>query len=158
MSRKRSSRRSKPRGNSIAKANNIRVFKLIDPICQSLLIIFCIYCLDSDSDTPYQTILQIIVGWQVLSCLANFFLNPPDLLKKERVAWLITIVLYMVVYYLVGGHVKEQYIVVKQANNLTITLYDSILEAGAMIISFWYYVICFREIRGMLTSVTNESA
>jgi hypothetical protein len=158
MSSRRSSRRNKQRGNGITKANNVLVFKLVDPIIQSLLIIFFVYCLDSDTDIQYQGILQIIIGWQILSCIANFFLNPPDLLKKERIAWFIIILLYSGLYYFVGNHVHERFIVVKQANNSTIPLYDSIFEIGGMIISFWYYVICFREIRAMLTSRTNESS
>ena len=157
-SKRSSSRRTKSRGSQITRANNILVFKLIDPICQSLLFIFFIYCLDSDTEIQYQGILQIIVGWQILSCIANLLLNPPDQLKKGRLAFLVIIIVYMISSHFILTHVTEKIIVLKQTIKVSLPLYESISEAGTMILSFWYYVICFREIRAMLTSATNESS
>ena len=158
MSRNRSSRRTRSRGNHITRANNVLVFKLVDPICQSLLFIFFFYCLDSDTDTQYQVILDIIVGWQILSCLVNFLIRPVSLLKRARFLWLITMISYIVLYYFIEKTIPEKTIVLREAKNLNIPLHDMILEAGALIIAFWYYVICFREIRTMLTSVNNNAA
>ena len=158
MSSKRSSRKNKPRSNHIRRANNILVFKLVDPICQSLLFILFIYCLDSDTDIQYQMILQVIVAWQILSSLANLFLKIPDQFKKERLTYLAIIVLYTGLSYFIQTHVQEKFVIIKQANNISIPIYESILETGTMLISFWYYVICFREIRAMLTSVNNEAS
>ena len=158
MSSRRSSRRQRSRSSQITRANNVLVFKLVDPIIQSLLFILFIYCLDSDTEIQYQLILTLIVGWQILSCIANLFFNPPDQLKKGRMAFLITIVLYMTCAHFFLTNVHEKVVVITLANNIPINVYESIIQTITMIISFWYYVICFREIRAMLTSVNNESA
>ena len=64
----------------------------------------------------------------------------------------------MTLFYFIHDNVEKINVVIKQVNGLAIPLYEYILETGAMIISFWYYVICFREIRAMLTSVNNEAS
>lgn len=139
------------------RANNILLFKLVDPICQSLLLIFLIYCMDSDTETSYQTVLDILVGWQILSAIANFILKPADSLKQQRISFLVTICVYLGLTMVILRGVTEKVILIKQANNLSLPLYASIAALGTMILCFWYYVICFKEIRSMLTSVTNES-
>ena len=158
MSRRRSSRKKKSRRNHIRKANNILVFKLVDPICQSLLFIFFMYCLDSDNDITYQPILTTLTVWQILSGAANLLIKPPDQLRKPRIAFLITILSYMIVLNFVLAHIPEKNVVIGVFNDITIPLYHSIYEMGLAVISFWYYIICFKEIRAMLTSITNEAS
>lgn len=159
MSRRRSSRSNRSRGNRNIRANNILVAKLVDPVVQSLLFVFFIYCLDSDVDTmQYQTVITIIVFWQVISCVVNFILNHPEQMKVQRIMALIAMIVYYMAARYIMAHVQERQVVISLLNNVTINLYEAIIETGALVIAFWYYIICFREIRAMLTSVTNESA
>jgi hypothetical protein len=113
--------------------------------------------MDTETEIQYQLILTLIVGWQVLSSIANLIINPPEQAKTARLAFLGIMILYMV-----GGHffltnVTDRIIDIT-AFKAKLPLYQSLVELGMFLLAFWYYIICFREIRALLTSVNNQSA
>jgi hypothetical protein len=128
------------------------VAKLVDPIVQSLLIILFVLTLDTDFDFSPRRALYMIIGWQILSAVVNFILNVPTQLRRERIVYLVTIVLYMPLFFYLERHVNEIWITVRHGDDPTIPVYRIIFESVAIVISFWYYVICFREIRTMMGS------
>jgi hypothetical protein len=156
MQSKRSSRRTRRRRNSTARTNKIFVLKLVDPIIQSLLFILYIYCLDSTTELPHEVIFYFILGWQILSGATNLLTDPPDQLKKARIAFTITLVLYTLICSIVLQLVQEKNISIQQPNVMTIPLHEAIFETGGIIISFLYYIICFREIRTILTRMSEQ--
>jgi len=154
MSRKRSAkirRSSKITGR--LKNSNVMVLKLVDPIVQSFIFIYFVYCLDSAVVEPsYRTVLLVLLSWQLLSAFLNFFLKDPKLLKTERTSFVLIIIVYMVMFFYVEGHVKERYIGINETDIPNIPLHQTILMVGAVILSFWYTIICYREIKSLLNS------
>lgn len=152
-SRGRSSKSKTPRVSSRhLKYSNVMVLKLVDPIVQSLLFILFIYSLDTSAEFSYRQALNLLVGWQIVSSIANLFFNPPNQLRTERLICLLLIIIYMPVFFYFQRHLKEVWVQLRQAlyDDPTIPLYDIILESIAIIIAFWYYTICFREIRMLM--------
>ena len=138
------------------RSNNILVFKLIDPVIQSLLFILFVYCLDTDSSTAlmrYSTVLEIIIVCQVLSALINFIINEPQQLKMQRGLYLVVIALYALVYYYIARGKQE----VISGRGLTKMqpAEIAILSVG-LLICFWYYITCFREIRDLLAKAQKD--
>jgi hypothetical protein len=158
MERRRSSRRSSQPAKKVKRSNsiNILVFKSIDPVIQSLLIIFFLYCLDVETEYSHQTVLLYIVGWQIASAIINFFISDPKQLKTERLVCLVVLVVYMPCYYFFLTHVTEKFIAINKVETPTLPLYEIIITAFVLLIAFWYNVICYREIKSMLKGVNNE--
>jgi hypothetical protein len=152
-SRKKSSRSKPASGNRHIKSNNVMVIKLVDPIIQSLLFILFVYSLDTSAEFNYRKALYMIIGWQLISSVFNFIINPPNILKKERLIYLVVICLYMPCFFYIEAHVTEVWLTLRPGDNPDIPLYDLILESIAGLIAFWYYVICFREIREMMGKI-----
>jgi hypothetical protein len=144
-----SKKRKKTRRRS--GTNNILVFKLIDPILQSLLFIFFIYSIDTDSDTSYRSVLQLLVCLQLVSMVINFFISDENQLKNERFIYLGTIGLYLISFFIIGKTVNPKYVeVIMGSGPVKMDMLEIILMSVAVVISFWYFTICFREIRGLL--------
>jgi hypothetical protein len=70
------------------------VFKIIDPILQSLLFIFFIYSIDPNGITSYRNVLLALFSLQALSLLLNFFIKDKQQLKNERLLY-VTIFCFM---------------------------------------------------------------
>ena len=132
------------------------LLKLIDPIGQSVLIVFFLYCIDAEKTISYRSVLMILVAWQIISVFINFFLGELKLLKNERILYLVTITLYMTFFFLFEHHVKEQFIALDEGVKATIPLHRVITMSIAIIIAFWYNIICYREIRTLLGGVINR--
>ena len=145
------STRKRKRINRRKVTNNLLVFKLMDPIVQSLLFIYLIYSIDTDSEVPYHTVFLLLFSLQIVSLLVNFFIIEENQLKKERVFYLGVITLYIFSFFLIRKTVNPKYIdVIIGSGPVKMDLNELILMSAAMVISFWYFVICFREIRGLL--------
>ena len=150
------SRRPKPKGNKLNKSHNIQLYKLIDPIVQSVLFIVFLYCLDAQSHLSYRLIMLIALGWQMLSCVVNYLINDTHQLKIQRTGFLILAVIYLFVYYYIQHNVPETMIAPDKGFKATIPLKQVILMTVAMVLAFWYNVICYQEIRKILGGVINR--
>jgi len=154
--------KKQPRRSRLMRSNNVLVFKLIDPICQSLLFILFVYVIDvdngfSDSGITYRSVLELIIGLQVLSAIINFFINEPKQLKTERVMYLVTISLYLLFYY-INRNGNEKYLeVIGGGGPVKMPVHEILLMTAGLLITFWYFVICFREIRSLLRKANNDS-
>lgn len=132
------------------------VVKLVDPIIQSLLFILFLLSLDTDFDFSPRKALYMIIAWQIASAVMNFVLNAANQLRKERIAYLITTILYTPLFLFLERHVNEIWLTARYGEDPSIPVYQIIFESVAIIISFWYYVICFREIRGMIGKTSAD--
>lgn len=151
--------RKRRTGRSASKqkkgSNNTLVFKFVDPIVQSGLFIFFIYCLDTNAETPYPRALLFLLGTQLASFIINIFVTAEELLKKERLVFI-----FCLAAYLTGA-----YFIVKTAHRTVFELFSVELHAtvlnvgiltGLTLISFWYFIICVREVRSMLPSMSDD--
>jgi hypothetical protein len=155
-SRRHSGRRRPSKGNKLAKNNNITLLKLLDPVVQSVLIVLFLYCIDDEKLFPYRIIFFILLIWQAVSALLNFLLTGMKLLTNERTIYLATMCIYMLFFFFFERHVKEHFVAFDEISKPNIPLYRLITMTIAMAIAFWYNLICYREIRTMLSGVVNR--
>ena len=152
--------KKKQRASRLMRSNNVLVFKLIDPIVQSLLFILFVYCLDADNGNVlmnYHDVLLIAIGCQVLSAFINFILNEPGQLKTQRILYLVTIAIYAPVYFYINRNIKEKYMeVVAGRGMMKMPLIEIFILTAGLIICFWYYITCFREIRDLLAKAQKD--
>ena len=132
------------------------LLKLIDPIVQSALIVFFLYCIDSEKHFPYRTVLLFLIGWQIVSVFINFFLQSLKLLKNERLLYLASIVLYMIFFFFFERHIKDELIPLDEGAKATIPIGRVIVMSIGIIIAFWYNFICYREVRSLLEVEINR--
>ena len=155
--------RKQPRRSGLMRSNNVLVFKLIDPICQSLFFILFVYVIDTDNgisgaSLSYRNVLGALICLQVFSVFINFIINEPKQLKKERVFYLVAISLYLLFFFYVNKNVNEKFIDLAGGGGpMKLPVHELLLMAVALIITFSYFVICFREIRSLLNRVNNDS-
>jgi len=125
---------------------NVDFFKLIDPVGQSLLFILFGYSLDSG--ISYNMVLLMLAAWQLASWGIHFFFRSVKLLKNERLVWVLCAIIFLPLYYYISRHIPEKFIEVRDPMGLTrYPEHEIMLVAIGLIIAFWYYVICFREVR-----------
>ncbi len=125
---------------------NTEFFKLIDPIGQSL--IFILFAYSIDGNISYQLVFLFLVAWQLLSWAINFFIKTVKLKKTERLLYILSILLYAPAYYYVQHHFQEKFIIVRNPDDLTrFPVHEIILIVIGLVVCFWYYVICFREVK-----------
>jgi hypothetical protein len=157
MSSNRHSRtRRNAKAKKLEKSNNILLLKLIDPIVQSALIVFFLYCIDTEKHFPYRSVLLILISWQMVSVFVNFFLGEYKLLKNERLLYLATIILYVIFFFFVERNVREQFVPIDEGVKATIPIRRVIVMSIGIIIAFWYNFICYREVRSLLTLEINR--
>lgn len=144
------------RAKNPEKSNNILLLKVVDPIVQSALLVFFLYCIDSEKHFPYRTVLLFLIGWQIVSVLINFFLKGLKLLTIERVLYFATIIVYLIFFFFVERHVKEQFVPLDEGVKATIPIRRVIVMSIGVIIAFWYTFICYREVRSLLTLQINR--
>ncbi len=154
-SRKHSRSRPASKTNKHAKSSNIQLFKLIDPIGQSVLFVFFLFCIDSEKHFSYKTVLVLIFCWQFASCFINFLFTSLKLLRGERISYLIVVAGYLAFMYYFLGHVTEKKIALDQGEQATIPMYQVLIMSGAMILAFWYNVICYREFKSLYAAVNR---
>ena len=153
MSRKKTRYRSTKR----KRTNNVLVFKLIDPICQSLLFIFFIYSLDAEIEASYRKVLLMLLGLQIVSLVINFFIKEENQLKNERIIFLSALALYFISFFIIQHSVSEKFIeVFAGGGQMKMPLIEIIMMSIAIAVAFWYFTICFREIRGLLKSDNSD--
>lgn len=145
-------RKSKPSTKNAKETKRlyIKLFKLIDPICQSILFFCFIYYLNTDNNSSYGTILKMLIYWQLLSVFINFFLGHLELFKAQRLAFLVLIIPYILFFLYREKQVNDKYILMDAGMNQGIPLYHVLLMTAGIILVFWYNIICYREIRNLL--------
>lgn len=122
------------------------MFKLFDPVIQSLSIIFFIYCLDPHVHIPYKRVLFGLIGWQLVSSTINFFINEPKLLKIERGIWFVITLVFTGIFVIVNP---------VQAGKQSMPWNLVILVTTGVLLSFWHIVICYREFRKIFGAVNR---
>lgn len=129
--------------------SKIRNFKITDPIIQSILMmIFIIFLLCS---WPHKIIYFLLLGWQFVSVFVHMGFKRATMLKEQRTIFLGVAIGYVLVHIVVSLFFPEVHFEDNIASgHITIPVYATLLTAIGLSISFWYYVICIREIRRIL--------
>ena len=121
-----------------------KIIKIVDPVVQSLLFVLFCYMLDGGQ---YRNALLIMLGWQIISAVVNSFLV---FSRKQTIPRIINFVI-MVVFiagYLFTKKVPDRYFeIIGGDGSVMVPIREVVLTAVGVLISFWYYFICFREIR-----------
>ncbi len=139
-------------------SNGVKVFKIVDPIVQSLLFICFAYSFDRGN--TFRIILLIILVWQLFSAIVHFFLHIHRKLKGERLIYffisLIYFGFYNYFYFYYANISKEKYFDINDGDMpLSIPVHEFSIIVPGILISFWYYLICFRELNKILKKNPN---
>lgn len=152
---KRSRRKSFSLVSSNKKGSNHQMIKLLDPLVQSALFIFFIFSLDAQTHFPYRYILALLISWQMLSAIINLiFFNQKQLLT-ERIAFLVTILVYAgyFLYSLRSAHENNP----TNGTNFTTSGSTSqiILFSVGVLLAFWYTILCYREFKASFGKINR---
>jgi hypothetical protein len=131
------------------------MFKVVDPIIQSILFVYFIYGLSMAGGIPYRRLFYLIVGVQMISVCVNIFIKDPKLLKKQRLMYAATMGLYLVAMIYFQRHVKETFFAFDIGLPATVPLHGLLWISGAMLIAFWYGMICYTEIKSMWGAINR---
>jgi len=129
------------------------VYKLVDPAVQSILFILLIYTTDTnrgDGDiikVAYPTVFKMLLGVQLFSVAVNFFLGELNVFKFERLAYLGSLIAFFIIRAVISNF-QERYLELFAGTNLP--LKETFIMVMGSALAFWYFVICFREIRNLL--------
>ena len=129
--------------------SKIRNFKITDPLIQSILImVFIIFMLYS---WPHKVIYFVWLAWQFVSVFVHRGFKKATMLKEQRNIFLGVAIGYVLVHIVVSLFVPEMQFEDNIASgHISVPIYSNLLLAVGLAISFWYYVICIREIRRIL--------
>ena len=149
---KRNARISKPSRN-----NNVLLLKFADPIVQCCIFIYFIMSLDAAVLQPsYRTLFLMLIMWQYGSALVNLFYKDNKPMRIQRIVYLLAITCYMPLFFYIEKHVKEYDLVIDELENTAIHLHQTITMGVALILAFWYSIICYREVKVLLTSFRQD--
>lgn len=130
----------------------IRLFKTLDPVFQSLLFVLFTFCLSGT--LPYMWVFATLFIWQLVSAIAHTTFRRTTMLKKQRKYHLIVAAVYVVIFIAVSFLLPERYFVDRSPEGIIkLPIHQILLVAVGMGVSFWYSVICFREIRRIYKKV-----
>lgn len=156
MSGSKSRRRSSSSSSSkLNKSSNVQMFKLIDPVGQSIGIIIFIYSLDAHANIPSRLVVLSLLCWQMLSVLINLFLGEMKLLKIERALYFVLMLVYMTIYYFLARNEQENYAALNQGMHPSVSINQVIIVGVGVVIAFWYNVICYREFRKIFGAINR---
>ncbi len=145
------------RGTKIRRqSNNIVIFKFVDNIVQFGIFIYFLYCLDSDAQTSYRSVFLLLVVWQIMSAFANLFYRDIKALRTERLIYLAVNICYMALFFFLEQHLPEKKYGINEMDVPFIHRNQTFLMGGALIIAFWYNIICFREIKSLFAGVSKD--
>lgn len=157
-----SSRKQSRYGAKKRKANNILLFKLIDPVAQSLFFVAFLYTLDGmiDSDfirLTYQFCFKALIVLQIISIVINQFLKDSNEYKTQRLFFLLAFIIYLVCYFFLTANMKETYMEsIGGAGMVRLPMKEIALMSAGGIIAFLYFVLCFNEVRSQLKREDEE--
>lgn len=158
-SRKRTRKRIKTGGGSYKRNKTAYtvVYKLIDPVLQGFLFVTFVYSLDSEfRDFSYRMVFLLIIALQIISLIVNFLLNPPENLNKERLLYAAILIASLIGSVFIIQNFQENYMEVRQGDFPKLPIREIILDTVVIVISFWYNIICFRELKAILKSYNEE--
>ena len=126
-----------------------KVFKIADPIFQSLMFIVLAYTFDTSN--YYKMILPAILCWQAVSMIIHFFIHSRSKLAKERLVFLLVVMLAAVTWFLITSKKLNLPLQMTQKDDSThIPVVELATLGTEAVIAIWYYLICIREIRHVL--------
>ena len=129
--------------------DKLLAFKIIDPTVQTLLLMYYFYALDAGGDS-FRTVFFELLALQVISIIINYFLDFYKKRKLERMVFVFVLVLWAVVYYYVKTKVKEVVVTDFDLDVFAKTgIHDFYLMLAGLVVSAWYFSICFREVRSV---------
>jgi len=132
--------------------NTVKVFKIADPILQS--IIFLTFAYSFDYSNYYRLLLPSLIGWQLLSSIIHLFIHTRSKLKLERLIYFVLVITFITIFLFLRNHIKERYFQIFATQGpLNIPIYELSFVALEGLFSFWYYIICFREIHKVLKKI-----
>ena len=126
-----------------------KVFKIADPIFQSLMFIVLAYTFDTSN--YYKMILPAILCWQAVSMIIHFFIHSRSKLAKERLVFLLVVALAAGAWFLINSKKLNLPLQMAQKDDGThIPVVELATLGTEAVIAIWYYLICIREIRHVL--------
>ena len=102
--------------------------------------------------------LLMLVAWQIMSALANFFYRDTKALRTERLIYLAVNLFYMGLFFFLEKRLagKEINFGINETDQPYIHLYQTLLMSGVVIIAFWYNIICYREVKSLMSGVSKD--
>lgn len=127
--------------------DKLLAFKIVDPVAQTALLMYYFYVLD-EGGTSFRTVFFALLVIQVVSFTANYFLDFYKKLKIERVLSIGVLLIWFALYYYVTTHVREVHVTDLDLSVFAKTgIHDFYLMLTGLVISIWYFSVCFREMR-----------
>ena len=136
----------------------IRLFKIIDPIFQSLLFMVFTYAIYSvpPYELSYRVPFVILMLWQLFSALAHLSFKRVTKLKQQRKYHLSVFSVFLLIYFIYSVFIPEKFVEDRVPDGtVQIPLYSMVLAAIGLGVCFWYSIICFREIRRILNKAQH---
>ena len=129
-----------------------KIIKSIDPIFQSILLIAFFWLIDLKG-TKYHYAILWLVRFQLVSSVVHIFLKFHRKLKYERFFSLIAIAgwLYLYKWTFENLDLQVHYVTLIEGKGFSkINMNDFTMMLLGLVVAFWYYSICLREIRAMV--------
>jgi len=143
--------------NRQSQNSNVLLLKLVDPIGQFAIFIYFLYCLDANVFQPsYRSVLLMLVAWQMVSACCNLFYKDTKALRRERLAYIAVNVCYMALFFFLEKILPDKTIGINELDDPYIHVYQVVLMGGVFIIAFWYNVICYREVKSLLSGASKN--
>ena len=129
-----------------------KTIKIIDPVIQSLLIVNLFWLYDKKGNLE-NSLIQVILAYQIFSFGVNYFMKFSKKRKVERLISVVSMALWFSLNFYVKsgletGKIVEKYYEVVYSSGISKTpIYSSIFLYVGIAIAGWYFSICIREIQ-----------
>lgn len=126
--------------------DKLLAFKIVDPTIQTLLLMYYFYVLDEGGNS-FRTVFFALLATQVVSLVVNYFLEFYKKRKLERLFFAVVLAIWSLIYYYVSTQVKEVAVTDFDLQMFAKTgIHDFYVMLAGLIVSAWYFSICFREV------------
>jgi ABC-type Mn2+/Zn2+ transport system permease subunit len=89
-----------------------------------------------------------IVVWQMTSWLVHLLIRSRYKLKKERIIWVVAVVLGVVTFYVMRANIHEARLKeLASTEYMSVPAYELVFVIIQSFFSFWYFTIVVREIK-----------
>ena len=127
----------------------IRNGKAIDVVIQSLLMIRYFYVIDFSGQVNISN-FRLLAQIQFFSFIIQLFIKFKKKLKIERLISISILFCWLVVYYRYYVHmVRHNESILDQIHD-SFSLFDNVFTYAGVIVSFWYIVINYREVKYLM--------
>ncbi len=133
----------------------VKIFKIADPIFQSVLFISLAYSFDYTN--YYKFFLPLILGWQMVSSCIHFAVRSKNKKKVERLFFFILVwisVGVLIYFKLHQDNAACQKLL--EATWMDVPVCELCFVCTEGLLALWYYIICFREINDVLKKFRAE--